>query len=212
MEFNAIEIKNLTKKISGNIILDNISLKVEEGKIYGIIGKNGSGKSMLIKAISGLLVPSSGTIKVFEKEIIKGELPNNIGVLFDSIGLLEQYSSLENLKILASINNKINDNVIKELLLYVGLNPEDKRAVKKYSLGMKQKLGIVQAIMEDPDLILLDEPMNGLDEQSVNIIRELILDLKKRGKTILLTSHNNEDISILCDYVYKMDFGKLKIV
>jgi len=210
MNSNSVEIKNLTKEISGNIILNDISCTLELGKIYGIVGKNGSGKSMLIKAIAGLLLPTKGSIKVFDEEIVNGNLPKDIGVLFDNVGLLEQYSALENLKILASINNKIDEDHIKNLLDYIGLTSEDNRPVKKYSLGMKQKVGIVQAIMEDPNIIMLDEPMNGLDEHSVELIRKLIIELKKKGKTIILTSHNKEDIDLLCDIVYKMDFGVLK--
>ncbi len=210
MNSNAIEIENLTKELSGNVILNDISCKFEIGKIYGIIGRNGSGKSMLIKAISGLLLPDNGSVKVFNEKILNGSLPKNLGVLFDNVGLLDQYSALDNLKILASINNKINEKHIRYLLEYVGLNPDDKRPIKKYSLGMKQKVGIVQAIMEDPDIILFDEPMNGLDEHSIELIRNLILELKTKGKTIILTSHNKDDISLLCDAVYKMNLGKLE--
>lgn len=206
---NVVEINNLNKKLLGHMVLKNINLNIEEGKVYGIIGKNGSGKSLLIKTISGLVVPDNGTIKVLNKNIIKGNLPENIGVLFDNVGLLKDYSALENLKILASINSKIKEDLIKELLDKIGLDSNDKRPIKKYSLGMKQKVGIVQAFMENPKLVILDEPMNGLDEDSVNLVRNMILDYKEKGNTIIITSHNKEDIDILCDCVYKMDFGVL---
>lgn len=209
MKSNIVEIKNLTKRISNNIILNNVNLTLEFGKIYGIIGRNGSGKSMLLKSISGLLIPNEGSINVFDEEISKGNLPKNIGVLFDNVGLLDQYSAIDNLKILASINNKIGEKEIKKTLELLGLDPNDSKPVKKYSLGMKQKLGLTQALMEDPKLILLDEPMNGLDEVSVNLLRELLLELKKQNKTIIITSHNSDDIEILCDEVYKMDLGVL---
>lgn len=204
------EIKYFSKEFNGNPILKNINLNFESGKIYCIVGRNGSGKSILLKSMTGLLNPTTGTIKIFDKTIGNNNLPERIGVLFDSPGLLEQYSALDNLKILASINNKISEEEIKSYLDKMGLNPNDKRPVKKYSLGMKQKVALTQAIMEDPDLILLDEPMNGLDEESVSLVRNIILDLKLKGKCILITSHNKDDIDILCDYVYKIENGLIK--
>lgn len=207
-----VQIENLNKTIDGNIIFDNINLNLSKGNIYGFVGINGSGKSMLLKAISGLVYGCSGTIKVFNEFISKGNFPKNFGVLLDSPGLLPQYSAFKNLKILVSINNIITDERIKETLKLVGLNPADKRPTKKYSLGMKQKVGIAQALMEKPNLLLLDEPMNALDKDSVDNIRKLILNLKKQNITILLTSHNKTDIDILCDEVYEIKNGNLEII
>nr|KEI06313.1 bacitracin transport ATP-binding protein BcrA [Clostridium sp. K25] len=212
MDKHIIKVENLSKEIDCNVIFDNINLNISEGTICGIVGINGSGKSMLLKAISGLVYGSSGTIKVFDTIIHNGKFPENFGVLLDSPGLLPQYSAFDNLKILASINNVITDNQIKDTLKLVGLNPDDKRPTKKYSLGMKQKVGIAQALMEKPKLLLLDEPMNALDEKSILHMRELILNLKKQKVTIVLTSHNKDDIDILCDKVYKIDSGKLTLV
>lgn len=202
-------VQNLVKTIKGQIILNHINLEIEQGKIYGIIGRNGSGKSMLFKAISGLISPTSGKIKVFGEEISSGKFPKNFGMLLDKPGFLPHYSAYKNLKLLASINNVISDEEIKNAIALVGLDPELKKPVKQYSLGMKQRLGIAQAIMEKPQFIILDEPMNGLDEEGVAEMRNLILNLKERGVTILLSSHNSEDISLLCDVVYKIDKGIL---
>lgn len=204
-----LHIQNVSKKMNGRLLLNDINFKIDKPGIYGIIGRNGSGKSLLFKAIAGLLVPSKGTIQVFNENIEKGYFPKNFGALLDTGGFLSQYSGFRNLKLLSSIQTKINDEDIKEVLRFVGLDPEDRLVVNKYSLGMKQRLGIAQAIMEKPKLLILDEPMNGLDETGVNDFRKMILDYKKNDVTILLTSHNSEDISLLCDKVYKMENGKL---
>ncbi|MBH0176248.1 ABC transporter ATP-binding protein [Fictibacillus sp. 23RED33] len=206
---NIVKINNLTKIIKGNIILDNIDLEIKEGLIYGIIGRNGSGKSMLFKSICGLISPTEGSIEVFDNIISKGKFPKNFGVLLDSPGFIPEYSAFKNLKLLASINNKVTDEQIIEIIIKLGLDPYNEKPVKKFSLGMKQRLGIAQSIMESPKLLVLDEPMNGLDEQGVHDIRDLILDLKQQGVTIILSSHNSEDINVLCDLVYKIDNGKL---
>lgn len=202
---NKIELKNVCKELKKNKILDNINISFEKGKIYGLIGRNGSGKSILIKIISGLMSPSSGELTI-DGEVYNGKILNNLGVLFDEVGMLDNLSAFDNLKLLASIKNKINDNEIKKNLDLVGLDGHDKRAFKDYSLGMKQKVGIANALMEKPDLILLDEPMNGLDEESVHYFREVLSSLKK-DRIIIITSHNKEDISILCDDVYKINAG-----
>ncbi|TSB45879.1 ATP-binding cassette domain-containing protein [Alkalicoccobacillus porphyridii] len=207
-----LEVKNLSKVVKGDYLLKNIELKIEQPNIYGIVGRNGSGKSVLFKSISGLFVPSEGSIKVFNEEVGTGSFPKDFGALLDTPGFLGHYSGFRNLKLLASIQNKINDEEIKQVITLVGLNPNDKKPVRKYSLGMKQRLGIAQAIMEKPKLLILDEPMNGLDETGVTEIRQMILDLKKKGITILVASHNSEDISILCDVVYKMDNGHLDLI
>jgi ABC-2 type transport system ATP-binding protein len=206
---SAVKIVNLSKEIKGHKILKDIHLEVSRGKICGIVGRNGSGKTMLFKVIAGLIRPTSGMVEIFGDPITSGKFPKNIGLLLDKNGLLPHYSGLENLKLLASINQIISLEEIKRTLEIVGLDPEDKRPTKYYSLGMKQRLGIAQAIMEKPSLLILDEPMNGLDEDGVADIRNLIKNLKTQNVTILLSSHNSEDINLLCDEVYKMDKGCL---
>lgn len=207
----SIEIKNLTKRIRNSVILDNINLDFEKGTIYGIKGRNGSGKTMLLRAICGLIVPTEGAVFFKDKELHKDiSIPPSIGVLIESPGFWKNYSGFENLKILSSIKNKITDKDILQTLDDVGLNPNDKKPYKKYSLGMKQKLGIAQALMEKPEVILLDEPTNALDEESVKSIRKLLLREKDRGATILIASHNTEDIESICDYKLEIDNGKIK--
>lgn len=204
-----INIDNLSKKVKDIDILKNISVQFKEGTIYGIVGKNGSGKTMLFKAICGLINPTSGEISIFNKTMKKGSFPENTGVIIENPGFLPQYSAFDNLKILSSIHNKIDDETIKKYINLVTLDADDNRPVKKFSLGMKQKLGIAQALMEEPKLLILDEPMNALDEDSVVNIRKILLDLKSKGVTILLSSHNREDIDQLCDYIYTMKSGEL---
>ncbi|ACT33598.1 ABC transporter ATP-binding protein [Clostridium botulinum] len=208
---NVIEIHNLSKIINDITILNDISVNFEKGKIYGIVGTNGSGKSMMFKAICGLINSTKGEIKVFDEVIKDGSFPKSTEIIIESPGFLPQYSGFKNLKILASINNVVSDEDIKNVISLVGLEPNDKRAVKKYSLGMKQRLGIAQALMEKPKLLILDEPMNGLDEDGVKLIRDILLGLKKESVTILLASHNKEDINELCDKVYRMKKGVLSI-
>ena len=204
-----LEIHNLHKKIRGRELLKNITLNIDKPGIYGIVGRNGSGKSLLFKTIAGLFVPTSGTVKVFGEVIGKGNFPKSFGALLDTPGFLTHYSGFQNLQILASIHNKISDTDIENVLTLVGLDNKDKGPVRKYSLGMRQRLGIAQAIMENPQLLLLDEPMNGLDESGVADMRDMILNFRKQDRTILLASHNPEDISLLCDAVYKMEAGEL---
>ena len=166
---------------------------------------------MLFKAICGFIKPTSGKVKVRNKVISKDIcFPEKIGILIETVGLLPNLTAFENLKILASIQNEITDNDIKDTLSMVGLDPENKKPIKKYSLGMKQKVGIAQAIMEKPEIIILDEPMNGLDLESVNNIRNIILDLKAKGNTILLASHNESDIDILADEIFQLNNGVLR--
>lgn len=209
MSNTIVQIRELSKISKGHRILDKITLDFEEGKIYGIVGRNGSGKSILFKSISGLIRPTKGTITVFGELIGEGNFPKDFGILLDTPGFLPNYSAFRNLKLLASINNKISDEEIKKSITEVGLDPDDKRPVKKYSLGMKQRLGIAQAIMEKPKLLILDEPMNGLDEEGVIEVRDLIVQLNKGGTTVILSSHHSEDIAILCDHVYKINKGAI---
>ena len=186
-------------------------IKIENyTQIYGFVGRNGSGKSILFKGICGLLNISNGKIIIKGKEIGKDiDFYDNLGAVLDGAGFLPNLSSFDNLKLLASIRNKISDSDIKSALNKVGLDPNDKKKYKKYSLGMKQKLALAQAIMENPELLILDEPFNGLDSYSVKDIREMLIDYKKEGKTILISSHIKEDIDILCDEVYELDRGNI---
>lgn len=206
---DVIKIKGLSKVINDMTLLKDINVTFTSGNIYGIVGKNGSGKSMLFKAICGLINPTKGEVTVFDEIMNYGNFPKDTGIIIEHPGFLPQYSAFKNLKILASINNKISDDDIKHIISLVGLNPGDKRPVKKFSLGMKQRLGIAQALMENPKLLILDEPMNALDSDGVKLIRKILLELKNKSVTILLSSHNDEDISELCDYVYKMEDGAL---
>ena len=167
---------------------------------------------MLFRAICGLIVPTKGTVKIDGKELHKEiSIPQSIGVLIETPGFWNNYTGFENLKILASIKNRISDDMIKRALLDVGLDPMDRRIVKNYSLGMKQKLGIAQAIMEEPDIILLDEPTNALDEESINNIRKLLIREKDRGATVLIASHNNDDLNLICDEKFKVVEGMIRL-
>ena len=207
---NIIWVKNVTKKFGEAVVLDNVSAEFEGGKVHGLIGRNGSGKTMLMKCICGIVPVTSGSISVDGKIIGKDtDIPKDVGVIIEAPGFLPGYTAYENLKFLALINRKIGKAEIKEAIKSVGLNPDDKKRVGKFSLGMRQRLGLAQAIMEDPDLLILDEPMNGLDKDGVSDMRQYLLDLKAQGKTILTASHSAEDIDVLCDTVCEMDKGRL---
>lgn len=206
----SIEVSNVSKVIKGRAVLQDINIYLEQGKVYGFVGHNGSGKSMLFRVICGLVKPSTGTVKLFEEVLHKDiSFPRSASVILEKPGFLEHYSGFLNLKFLAKIRNQINDQDIKAAIERVGLDPTDHRPVKTYSLGMKQKLAIAQSIMEKPEIILLDEPMNGLDEDSVQKVYNIIKAEKQRGATILLTSHNKIDIESLCDEVYMLSEGVL---
>lgn len=205
-----ISIENLNKQFKNQLVLNNINVKFSNGHIYGIIGRNGSGKTVLLKCICGFLKPTTGVISVNHKIVGKDiDFPENLGFIIETPGFLLNYSGYKNLKYLASIREKIDSNEIKESMSLVGLDSADKKHVGKYSMGMRQRLGIAQAIMEKPDILVLDEPMNALDKNGVEEIRRLFLKMKSEGKLILLTSHNREDIEILCDEVYEMEEGIL---
>ena len=190
--------------------LDRVNISFEAGKIYGITGRNGSGKTVLFKIMIGYLKPTGGRVIVGDREIGKDiDFPDNMGIIIENPGFLNRYSGYKNLEYLASIRKIIGKEQIRESMERVGLDQDSKKRVGKYSLGMKQRLGIAQAIMENPDILILDEPMNGLDNQGVDDVRNILLKLKEEGKTIILASHNKEDIEILCDEVYEMEHGKL---
>lgn len=201
-------LENISKKIKNKVILDNISIEFENSKIYGFVGRNGSGKTMLFRAICGLMKLDSGRILLDDKVLYKDmDILPNTGIIIENAGLYSEYTGLKNLQLLANINKKIGEDEVREALTRVGLDPDDKRTVRKYSLGMKQRLIITQAIMEKPDIILLDEPTNALDENGVEEIRNIIQDERKRGAIILIASHNKEDIKLLSDKVFYMENG-----
>ena len=207
---NIITVEGVSKAYKGTKVLDNVNVVFGSGRIHGIIGRNGSGKTMLIKAVCGLVQPDSGRITVSGKVVGQDvDFPENIGVIIESPGFLTSESGYRNLAYLASLRGKIGKPEIRNAIISVGLNPDDKKHVGKYSLGMRQRLGLAQAIMENPDILILDEPMNGLDKSGVEDIRKLLLRFRDEGKTILLVSHSTEDIGILCDEVYEMDNGRL---
>lgn len=205
-----IKVDNLRKTFGEEEVLKGISCEFAKGKMHAVIGNNGSGKSVFFKCICGFIRPTQGHIYVNGKVIGKDiDFPDSIGVIIERPGFIPQMSGFKNLQMLARIRKKITDHQIREMILKVGLDPLSKKPVGKYSLGMKQRLGIAQAIMEDPELIILDEPFNGLDKNGVQEIRSLLMDLKGAGKTIFLTSHNSEDIRVLADEVWEMDGGML---
>lgn len=205
-----IKIENASKKIKDTVIYENIDMVCESGSIVGLIGKNGAGKTMLLKSICGLTDYTGGEITVLGKKIGKDvEIPDSIGVIIEVPGFLPNLSGYKNLKYLADIKGKIGKDRIFEVIRQVGLDPESKKHVGKYSLGMRQRLGIAQALMEDPEILLLDEPMNGLDNKGVADVKEILKDLRKKNKTIILASHHMEDIDELCDKVVVMDSGKI---
>ena len=206
-----IEVRNIVKKYGDHTILDNISLSLDGGKTSGIVGRNGSGKSVFLKCLCGLIPVTSGSIWIEGKKLGRDmDVPPDIGMIIEEPGFLLNYSGLTNLKMLASIRGKISLEEIKKFIEMVGLDPDDKNNVGHYSMGMRQRLGIAQAIMEKPALLILDEPMNGLDENGVTEMRVLFNNLKRNGTTIILATHNLEDIEILCDFVYEMKEGVLK--
>ena len=208
-----IRIENVTKKFGSYAALDGISLSFEKGKIHGMIGRNGSGKTVLFKCICGFLRVDDGAVLVDGKQIGKEiEAPESIGAIIETPGFLPGYSARQNLQFLAGIRRKIGKKEIDEAIRKVGLDPEAKKHVGKYSLGMRQRLGIAQAIMENPSLLILDEPLNGLDKHGVREMRQLIKGLKEQGKTILLASHNQGDIDELCDTVCEMDAGVMTMI
>lgn len=205
-----IELKDVVKKFKQDTILDHVNLELYDNRIYGFVGRNGSGKSILFKLISGYMRPDSGTITVEGKKLGKNcDFPESLGVLIESPGFLWYESGLSNLRFLAKIQKNITDEEVKEAIHMVGLDSNSKKHVGKYSLGMKQRLGIAQAVMEQPNILILDEPMNGLDDAGVDLIRTLLLNYKKEGRVILLASHNKEDIDLLCDEVYHMNGGNV---
>lgn len=206
----AIKMEKVSKVFGENIVLSDVTIAFESGKIHGLIGRNGSGKTMLMKCICGFVPITSGKIYINEQKMKKNfDVPDNVGVIIETPGFLPAYSAYQNLKFLADINRKISKQQIYDTIKLVGLDPDSKKHIGKYSLGMRQRLGLAQAIMENPDILILDEPMNGLDKEGVSDMRKYILALKEQGKTIIIASHSSEDIEVLCDTVCEMDKGIL---
>ncbi len=205
-----IRVKNVSKDFNGVTVLYHISISFESGKIYGIVGHNGSGKTVLFKLICGFLKCSSGEILVNGKRIGKDlNMLTDAGVIIEDPAFLRNWSGYRNLEFLYTIRNRNNKQHLYSVIRKVGLEPEEKKAVGKYSLGMRQRLAIAQAIMEDPPILILDEPMNGLDKHGIDEMRKLFLEMKAEGKLILMASHNKEDIDTLCDEVYQMEDGRV---
>lgn len=205
-----ISICELNLTLGNNHILKNINVDFESGKIHGLIGRNGSGKTMLMKSICGFINVQTGTIKVEDKIVGRDiDFPDNIGAIIETPDFIPYYSGYKNLLFLAGLKGKADKKDVRDAMSRVGLDPDLKRSVRKYSLGMKQRLGLAQAIMENPDILVLDEPFNGLDKDGVAEMRKYLLDLKQSGKTIILASHSSEDIAMLCDEVYEMDKGAI---
>jgi len=206
-----IELKNVTKSYKGNVLFDAVDLSIQPGRIVGIVGPNGSGKSVLFKMMCGFVFPDVGEVYVREKQMGKDHrFPEDIGIIIDRPGYIANKTGLENLNELAQIQNKISEETIRKTMLVLGLNPDNQQKVKNYSLGMKQKLAIAQAIMENQQILILDEAFNALDHDSVQSLRELLLTFRDEGKTILITSHNQEDIDYLCEDVYRINRSKLE--
>ena len=204
-----VNVENVTKYFKQEKVLDDVNMNLETGHIYGIVGKNGAGKTVLFKIIAGFIKPSSGKVTVAGKIIgVDRDFPDSLGLIIETPEFLSQYNAYQNLLYLANINNKISKEDVKESIRMVGLDPGSNKKVGKFSLGMRQRLGIAQAIMENPNLIILDEPMNGLDKKGIEDVKELLLKLKGDGKTILMASHYAEDMEI-CDEVFQMEDGKL---
>ena len=213
MDDIAIRVEGVYKRFGTDTVLKDISRSFERGRIHGIVGNNGSGKTVLMKCICGFLIPTEGEVIVNGKRVGKDvDFPPGLGLIIETPGFLPNMTGVKKLEILASLNKKIGLEEIAAAIRRVGLDPLMKKPVGKYSLGMRQRLGIAQAIMENPSLLILDEPLNGLDKHGVMEMRQLIKGLKEQGKTILLASHNQGDIDELCDTVCEMDAGVMTMI
>lgn len=207
-----ISVSNFTKIINKKTILNNININFEKGKTYGLIGINGCGKTMLLKAICGLISATSGNVSINNKVVGNGVYAENVGIIIENIGLWNHLSAFENLKLLSSINKKINNATIIEWISKFGLDPKSNEKYKNFSLGMKQKLCLAQAFMEDPELLILDEPTNALDKKTIQTFYDCIYQEKTKGKTIIIASHIEADILNLCDFIIKMENGKVESI
>lgn len=205
-----VRLEDYCKSFKSAEVLKNINLTLESGKVIGLKGKNGSGKTMLMRAISGLILPTSGKVYINGKELGRQiSFPPSIGILIENPSFISNYTGFKNLKILASIQNRISDDEIRDAIRKVGLDPDDKRTFKKYSLGMKQRLGIAAAIMERPDIVILDEPINALDEAGAGLIKGLLDELKANGSLIIIACHDTEELNYLSDEIYEIYDGEI---
>ena len=207
----AIEVIDVSKSFKDHTVLKNINLTVNKGEICGIIGRNGSGKTVLLKCICKIFLEDSGEIYILGENTTKNpSIIKNPGVLIETPAFLENFSGYWNLKFLADLSHKIGKKEVQAILRVVGLEEAQNKKVKNYSLGMKQRLAIAQTIMENQTILILDEPMNGLDKKGVSQMREIFLEYKKKGNSILMATHNPQDVEILCDHVYEMDDGVIE--
>ncbi|MBQ3584817.1 MAG: ABC transporter ATP-binding protein [Lachnospiraceae bacterium] len=205
-----MELTNISKDIGKTNILHDINLYFEGGKVYGLRGKNGCGKTMLMRVMSGLIKPTTGKVVINDKELWKDmTFPDSIGILIENPSFIDRYTGYQNLKMLADIKGLIGESEIKEALVQVGLEPEDKRKYRKYSLGMKQKLGIACAFMEHPDIIIMDEPINAIDQSGVELVRNIMDNLKQEGKIIIIACHDAEEMELLADEIFVMEDGTI---
>ena len=205
-----VRLEDYCKSFKSAEVLKNINLTLESGKVIGLKGKNGSGKTMLMRAISGLILPTSGKVYINDKELGRQiSFPPSIGILIENPSFISNYTGFKNLKILAAIQNRISDDEIRDAIRKVGLDPDDKRTFKKYSLGMKQRLGIAAAIMERPDIVILDEPINALDEAGAGLIKGLLDELKANGSLIIIACHDTEELNYLSDEIYEIYDGEI---
>ena len=205
-----VRLEDYCKSFKSAEVLKNINLTLESGKVIGLKGKYGSGKTMLMRAISGLILPTSGKVYINDKELGRHiSFPPSIGILIENPSFISNYTGFKNLKILASIQNRISDDEIRDAIRKVGLDPDDKRTFKKYSLGMKQRLGIAAAIMERPDIVILDEPINALDEAGAGLIKGLLDELKANGSLIIIACHDTEELNYLSDEIYEIYDGEI---
>lgn len=202
---STLKTEGLCKQIKNVSILDDINLCLDSGRVYGLMGKNGSGKTMLLRILAGLVRLTSGTITW------SGAANPRIGIIIENMGLYPEFTGFGNLKLLAGINKLISDDEIRNAIARVGLDPADKRILKKYSLGMRQRSIIAQAIMEHPEILLLDEPTNSLDENGAELMRKILIEEAKRGAIVVIASHSIEDIELLCDEKYRMAGGRLEV-
>lgn len=209
MKQNVIRLKNISKEIKGTMVLSDINFVFEPEKIYGLHGRNGSGKTMLLRMISGLIRPTAGQVEIGGKILHKDiDFPESIGVMIETQDFWKNYTGIKVLKTLASIKRQITEEQMAKTLERIGLDPEDKRTIRKYSLGMRQRLGIAQAIMEKPDILLLDEPTNALDKEGVSLVNRLLKEEAARGAIVIIASHNLQDLE-QCDQLIEMDNGSI---